>query len=135
MNIDNLLSEIETTAAEILDNPDVQKPLDENGTVERALELAQKMRCALQDKDPRAAADVGVSLGELLLAFRKLGNVVRLDASYVSPVNRAHSVAFERRKAFQAWRDRGFSTSAAYEKAAEQMGVSPKTIVRAVRGH
>jgi hypothetical protein len=129
------LDEIEATSRDILANPQIHSIIDDSEIVDRVLKYCKGIRTAADAGDVSAAAMVGISLGEILQAFRKIEDVIRRDESYVSPLDRAHAAAVERRKVFAIWRDRGFAPTVAYEKAAEQLGVSTKTIVRAVNGH
>jgi hypothetical protein len=129
-----LLVEVEATAAVILKQPDVMAALDA-GVTAWALECCGRIRDALTTGDAAGAAYSGIQLGERLAELRNLGAIARRDAACKSPADRAHARDVERRKAFLAARNRGFSTTDAYEKAAATLGVSPKTIMRAVNGH
>jgi len=132
--LEALLTEVEATAAVVLKQPDVMAVLDA-GVTAYALACCRRIRDALTKGDVAGAALVGCQLGERLAELRDLAEMARRDAAYKSPADRAHARDVERRKAFLAARNRGFSTTDAYEKAASTLGVSAKTIMRAVNGH
>jgi hypothetical protein len=100
-----------------------------------ALDCCRRIRDALASGDVASAAIAGSQLGERLVELREIGAMARRDALYVSPTNRVHGRDVARRQAYLAARDRGFSTTDAYKKAGAALGVSPKTIMRAVLGH
>jgi len=100
-----------------------------------AVDCCRRIRDALAAGDVAGAAIAGSQLGERLAELREVGAMAQRDAAFIPPVNRAHARDVKRRQAYLAARDRGFSTTDAYEKAGAALGVSPKTIMRAVLGH
>jgi hypothetical protein len=132
--LEALLAEVEATAAAIKAQPDVMAALDA-GVTAWALECCRRIRDALTTGDVAGAALVGCQLGERLAELRDLGEMAHRGAAIRSPADRAHARDAERRKVYLAALNRGFSTMDAYEKAAATLGVSPKTIARAVTGH
>jgi hypothetical protein len=128
-----LLVEVETTAAEIEAQPELAS-LDA-GITAWALECCRHIRDALTKDDVAGAALAGIQLGERLAELRNLGAMAKRSSACKSPADRAHARDVERRRAYLAALKRGFSTTDAYKNAAAVLGVSPKTIMRAVTGH
>jgi hypothetical protein len=128
-----LLTEVEATAAVILKQPELAS-LDA-GITTWALDCCRRIRHALTKDDVAGAALAGCQLGERLAELHDLGTMAKRSRAYVSPADRAHARDVERRKAYFAALKRGFSATDAYKNAAAVLGVSPKTIMRAVTGH
>jgi hypothetical protein len=130
--LEALLAEVEQTAADIARGELAAVYAD---VTTWALECCRRIRDALTTGDAAGAAYAGCQLGERLAEIRERGDFARRAAAIKSPEELAHERDVERRKAFLAARNRGFSTTDAYEKAGAALGVSPKTIARAVNGH
>jgi hypothetical protein len=131
-SLEALLAEVEMTAADILAT--AAAAID-NGFTTRVLDCCRRIRDALTTGDVADAAHAGCQLGERLAELRDLGAIARRDAAYKSPVQRDHERDTERRAIQRKYEKRGFSTSKADEKAAAELGVSPRAIRRARRGN
>jgi hypothetical protein len=133
-SIETLLAEVEAVVADIMAHPALSA-VDDSGVTAWALDCCREMREAVNKSDAAGAAYVGCRLGERLAELRRLGDMARRLASQSSPVDRAHERDVERRREYFSALNRGFSTAEACKKAAMKLGVSPKTIMRAVNGH
>lgn len=76
------------------------------GVTEWALKCCRRIRDALTTGDAARAVYAGCKLGQWLDELRRLGNVARIG----SHAQRAHARDVERREAYLAARNRGFST-------------------------
>jgi|tagenome__1003787_1003787.scaffolds.fasta_scaffold20680542_3 hypothetical protein len=132
--VETLLDEVEATTAEILARTECTA-IDKDGITAWALDCSRELRQALAQSDASAAAYIGYRLGERLGELRELGEMARRLALYKSPIEKAHDRDVERRRAYIAEIDRGFSPAKAVKRAATNLGVSAKSIKRAVDGH
>ena len=128
--LETLLAEVEATAALILQVAELAA-LDA-GVAAHALECCRRIRDALTTGD---AAGAGIQLGKRLADLRNLGAIARRAATCKSPAEHAHTRDVQRRREYLTALNRGFSTVDACAKAAAKLGVSPKTIMRAINGH
>lgn len=132
--VETLLDEVEAITADIQARPECVAA-DIDGVAAWASETCRELRQTLAEGDAAAAAYIGYRLGERLGALREVGEMARRLALYKSPDQKAHDRDAERRKAFWTERDRGFSDSEASKRAAAKLGVSAKSIRRALLGH
>jgi hypothetical protein len=130
--LETLLAEVETIAADILQG---ELAALDGVTAACALDCCRRIRDALNTGNAAGAAHAGCQLGERLAELRKLGAGTRRLAAHKSPVQRDHERDTERRAVQKKYEKRGFKTSKADEKAAAELGVSPRQIRRARRGN
>jgi hypothetical protein len=121
-SVHSIADEIQRTEIAVIDKD----------TTAWALDRCRRIRDAPTVAD---AALAGIQLGERLAELRGLGVLAKRAIAHPSKADSAHAKVAERRKVYLAYRNRGFSTVKAYERAAAQLRVSTKTIARAVRGH
>jgi hypothetical protein len=127
--LETLLAEVEATAAVIMKQPDVP----DDTIAPWALECCSLIRNALTEGDAAFAAYAGCRLGERLAELRALG---RRAAAHKPRVQRDHERDEKRRAVHKKYHEeRKFSISEADEKAAAELGVSPRVIRRARRGN
>jgi hypothetical protein len=97
---------------------------------EQALDCCRRIR-----EDAASATIARCELDALMETLRSRASIARMYAPLESLDDRAHREAVERRKAFWLEHDRGFSRAKACKRAAAKLGVSPKTIMRALDAH
>jgi hypothetical protein len=124
----SLLSEIESAVA------DIETWLPEgNDQAAWATTRCNEIRDALMAADAASAAIAACQLGERLVEIRRLGETARRLAEHADAVEqRARDKIDQRKAVYFAERNRTFSDSEAYKRAAIKLGVTVKTIQRAV---
>jgi hypothetical protein len=97
---------------------------------------AQALDCCRRIREDSSSASLaGYELAALVERLRARANIARMYAPIEGLDERAHSNAVERRKAYWLEYHRGFSHPEACKRAAAKLSVSPKTIVRALKGY
>jgi hypothetical protein len=132
--LETILAEVEESVAHIMRAYSQTK--EDVEITQRAIECCRFIREVVAANDAPAAALAGCQIGELLERLHLRAGICRHTASPPNRlVERAHRRDVERRAAYFAALRRGFSPAGASKKAAEKLGVTPKTIMRAVNGH
>jgi hypothetical protein len=131
--LEALLVEVEATAASIMQSE--LAALDDD-LAARTLACCSRIRGALIARDAAGAALAAIQVGEWLAKLRDNHVMVQHNAAHKPRVQRDHERDQERRTVYKKYHEqRGFSVSKADEKAAAELGVSPRAIRRARNGN
>jgi hypothetical protein len=129
--LEKMLAEVEEIATDIAQSE--LASLD-NGLAAQAWDCCYRIRDASVTGNVAKAALAALQIGEILAKLRDLHTMVQRNAEYVSPLGRRMAKVTERYGVYLAARNRGLSDFNAYKYAAKRLGVSTKTIMRAVNG-